>query len=430
MSSTKIQKELFVMNLNAHNETQLERFLDEKGVEYAPFDPMRAPKILQQLKIFAPSRQMIVQVIGTNGKGSTGRFLSLMLHQLGVKVGHFSSPHLLALEERFWKNGGNLSREDLNEAFLALDSIAESQLEQASYFEVLTFLALRVFSDCDILVLEAGLGGEFDSTTTCAKVNLSLFTNIDLDHQEILGDTLEKIATTKLKAMSKRAILGFQSKASYKKEGEVERIAREIAREKRAKLEVLNQIPDEISQWICAKNYPSYQAQNLTLAYYGLLALREIWEQKTASKCFQDFTLESLLKLMLPFDLQGRMQRLTPNICLDVAHNVNAAQAIMEQFKNNFFSQNKCILIYNSYFDKNPYAILSVLAPIIKRVEILEVANPRMIAKKQLEKILQELKIEFRDFKMIEKQENYLVCGSFSVVAEFLKYFSKTLTGS
>lgn len=88
------------MNLNAHNETQLERFLDEKGLEYAPFDPARAPKILQQLNIVSLPTQTIIQVIGTNGKEHR-RFLSLILHKIGFNVGHFSSPHLLSLEERF-----------------------------------------------------------------------------------------------------------------------------------------------------------------------------------------------------------------------------------------------------------------------------------------------------------------------------------------
>lgn len=413
------------MNLNAHNETQLERFLDEKGTEYVPFDPMRAPRILQQLRIPKLSSQTIIQVIGTNGKGSTGRFLSLMLHQLGMRVGHFSSPHLLCLSERFWKNGTNLSRETLNEAFLVLDSMSESQLEQASYFEILTFLALSVFSDCDIIVLEAGLGGEFDSTTTCTQAELSLFTSIALDHQEILGETLEKIAITKLNAMSKRAILGFQSEVESESVDVVKRIAKEIASKKKAKLEILDKIPDEISKWILAQNYPNYQAQNLTLAFYGLLALREILEQKQSQLKIKDFSLDSLLASLPPLDLQGRMQRLASNIYLDVAHNVNAAQMLVKQLKNSDFSQNKCVLVYNSYFDKNPRAVLSEFVPIIKRVEILAVANPRIIAKEKLEKILQELGIEFRDFKMIHQKEKYLVCGSFSVVAEFLAHFAK-----
>lgn len=424
------------MNLNAHNQTQLERFLDEKGAEYAPFDPTRAPRILKQLQIPTPPKRIIVQVIGTNGKGSTGRFLSLMLHQLGIKVGHFSSPHLLTLCERFWKNGAILSRDALNEAFLALDSMAESQLEQASYFEALTFLALKVFEDCEVLVLEAGLGGEFDSTTTCAKADLTLFSSISLDHQEILGNTLEEIATTKLRAMSKRAILGFQSEEPYGEKGKVvgiiQRISQKIAGEKQAKLEILDVIPSEISQWILARNYPHYQAQNLTLAYRGflaaqdLLATKKIWNQEKLQRFAGKFALDCMLESLPLLDLQGRMQRFAPNVYLDVAHNVDAAYALVKQIKNDSFSQNKCVLVYNSYFDKNPYAILSILKPIIKRVEILEVPNERIIEKAQLEKILQELEIKFQEFKMIEKQENYLVCGSFSVVAEFLARFSKT----
>ncbi|WP_276952626.1 bifunctional folylpolyglutamate synthase/dihydrofolate synthase [Helicobacter rodentium] len=407
------------MNLNMHNETQLERFLDEKGQEYAPFDPLRAPRILKQLKIPHSATQRVIQIIGTNGKGSTGRFLSLMLYKLGVNVGHFSSPHLLCLGERFWKNGANLSRETLNEAFLALDSVAESGLEQASYFEVLTFLALSVFSDCEVLVLEAGLGGEFDSTTTCVKADLSLFTSIGLDHQEFLGDTLEKIATTKLNAMSKRAILGFQSEVNEDK-NIVKEIAKRIAKEKNAQLKILDGIPTQIEQFVKTKDYPTYQAKNLTLAYNGLLALREILEQKP-----KEIALDSLLESLPPLDLQGRMQKLAPNLYLDVAHNVNAAQALVEHFKKNGFSQNKCVLIYNSFFDKRPSAVLSALKPIIQRVEILKVINERIIEKTKLEQILQDLEIEFKDFEGINPQENYLVCGSFSVVARFLKCFSE-----
>lgn len=405
-----------------HNETQLERFLDEKGLEYMPFDPMRAPKIFKQLKIPHSSTQKIIQIIGTNGKGSTGRFLSLMLYKLGIKVGHFSSPHLLCLSERFWKNGANLSREALNEAFLALDSIAESQLEQASYFEVLTFLAFSVFSDCEVLVLEAGLGGEFDSTTTCVQAELSLFTSIGLDHQEFLGDTLEQIATTKLNAMSKRAILGFQSDKDVDK---IVRIAKEIAKEKNTQLKILEEIPFQITQFIKMKNYPNYQAQNLALAYNGLLVLKEILEkeQESLHKILKEFSLNSLLESLPPLDLQGRMQRLSSNIYLDVAHNVNAAQVLVKQLKNEDFSQNKCVLVYNSYSDKNPRAVLSIFLPIIKRVEILEISNARIMEKAQLEQILQELNIEFKDFKRVNPQENYLVCGSFSVVAEFLTHF-------
>ena len=78
----------------------LEVFLESKGAEYASFNPTRAPKLLAKLGLKFSKNQSIIQIIGTNGKGSTGRFLALMLKTLGVKVGHFTSPHLLHFRSR------------------------------------------------------------------------------------------------------------------------------------------------------------------------------------------------------------------------------------------------------------------------------------------------------------------------------------------
>lgn len=386
---------------------QLESFLQSKGLEYAPFDPARATKILSQLNLKSNPKQKIIQIIGTNGKGSTGRFLALMLHSLGISVGHFTSPHLLKINERFWINGKEVSDSILNDCFLKLD---KTKLQEASYFEILTFLAKVVFNACEVVILEAGLGGEYDSTTTCFKRDVTLFSSISYDHQEVLGSGLEEIATTKLNAMQQNAILGFQEHK------EVIEIAKKIANQKNINLEILTNIPDTIAKYIKAKKYASYQAQNLSLAYAGLQLV------KTQIK-LPNFTLESLIANLLEFDLKGRMQKINANIFLDVLHNVNGAKAVFSFLKNSSFSENKTILIYNSYKDKNPKEILRLLKPLVKRVEILQVQNLRILEKEMLEKILKELEIPFCDFIKIDPKEKYLVCGSFSVVAEFLRQY-------
>ncbi len=391
---------------------RLESFLKTKGAEYASFDPQRAPRILEKLQIYSNKNQIVIHIIGTNGKGSTGRFLSLMLRELGFSVGHFTSPHLFNLNERFWLNGKLVSENALNEAFASLEFAA---LKEASYFEVLTFLAKVVFRDCEILVLEAGLGGKFDSTTTCFNANLSLFTSIGFDHEAFLGNTIQEIASTKLKAMAKEAILGFQNDNLE----EIVKIAKEIATIKKANLEILTKIPQEILDYINKKEYAFFQAQNLSLAYFALEKLQKIFANKFIN--FPHFTLKTLLESLPSLDLKGRMQRVAKNIICDVMHNVDGAKTILKQLQNSDFSQNKTILIYNSYFDKNPKEILRLLKPQIKCVEILNIENPRIIKKENLTRILKELEIPSCDFKEIKENENYLVCGSFSVVAEFLK---------
>ncbi|WP_299547367.1 Mur ligase family protein [uncultured Helicobacter sp.] len=388
--------------------------MEQKGAEYAAFDPSRAPELLKKLNLNFNKNQVIIQVIGTNGKGSTGRFLALMLKFLGVKVGHFTSPHLLSLCERFWIDGENIAESVLESAFMSLN---REILNKASYFEILTFLAFRIFKDCEVVVLEAGLGGEYDSTTTCCVSQLTLFTSIGIDHKEFLGANLKEIATTKLKAMAKLAVIGLQ------REGEVIKFAEQIAKEKGAELVQVKAIPQEIAKIIKKRDYPNYQAQNLALAWQGLIvAIKKIPNlKKIESKIALDFNLalKSILQALPPIDLQGRFQRLTPKITLDVLHNADGARALLEHY----VSENKTIFIYNSYFDKDIRAILSLLKPIIQRVEIFEVRNSRVVAKSKLEQILRELLIPYCDFTCLNKESQYLVCGSFSVVEKFLRDF-------
>ena len=375
---------------------ELEEFLKDKGLEYAPFDSTRALRLFKalNLSIFAK----IINIIGTNGKGSTGRFLAQMLRSKGLNVAHFTSPHLLSVNERFWQNGENLSLEILNRNFLELD---REILKEASYFETLTFLAFKVFKNCDYLILEAGVGGEFDSTITCKNGDLALFTSISLDHQDMLGESLEEIATTKLNAMHKEAILGINPQ-------EIQAIAKQIAIKKGTHLEILEEIPQEIKKYCEKMHYPKYQEENLSLAYFVFKKL--------------GFTCD--LAELPRMSLQGRMQKLKENIWLDVAHNVGGARKILEEFRENF-SKRKLNLIYNSYLDKNPKEILKILKPILKEIQIFKVNNPRIIDQSQLEKILNELEINFSDFKEIKQDEIYLVCGSFSVVSEFLVYLQR-----
>lgn len=374
-------------------------YLAKKEEEYREFDPLRAPYIFSKLakdsKNLSNPKCKIIQILGTNGKGSTGRFLALMLRAFGFSVGHFTSPHLLSVCERFWLNGENLKLNVLDEALNKFDF---EVLEEASYFEILTFLSLEVFSSCDYFICEAGLGGEYDSTTTCFKSYMKVFTKIDFDHQDRLGNSIREIATTKLNAInveSKCVFVGIQE------HNEVYNIATNIATLKNVKLKTIKTIPQYIKDYCKLNNYPPYQYENLTLA--------------SAVLCELGIDKESLYKIP-KLDLLGRMQKLRDNVYLDVAHNVSGAKEILEVFRNS-----KIILVYNSYFDKNPFEILKILRPIIERVEIFEVKdNQRIISKDSLCEILDSLHIKYCDFESINGNHTYLVCGSFSVVGEFL----------
>lgn len=373
---------------------ELEQYLLSKGQEYRKFDPNRAINIYKKLKENLARIPQTIQIIGTNGKGTSGRFLALALLQKGYKVLHFTSPHIFRFNERFYKNGNIISDDEILKAHQYLMQF--DFIKDASYFEYATFLALYLSIDVDYLILEAGIGGEYDSTSVVER-NLVLFTLIDFDHQEMLGYSIESIAKTKLNAMKNTAILGIQ------KHSIVQDIAKNIASLKNVKLHILDSISNNTLAYISKNSMPSFLAQNLSLAL----------------KALEILNIEFDISLLPPLDLMGRFQKIEDNIIIDVGHNKSAAFAIKENLKDK-----KVTLVYNSYVQKDIKEILKILKDNILRLEIIEIKdNPRIINKIDLIKILDELEILYSDFKYIDKSKDYLVFGSFSVIEKFMRDF-------
>lgn len=140
-----------------------------------------------------------VHVAGTNGKGSTAAMLSSILRQAGYVTGLYTSPYIVQFHERMQVNGQMISDEMLCEITQFVRGFAETMTEKPTEFELVTCIAMEYFlrSGCEIVVLEVGLGGELDSTNVIETPEAAVITNIGLDHTELLGDTLEKIAGAK-----------------------------------------------------------------------------------------------------------------------------------------------------------------------------------------------------------------------------------------
>jgi len=189
-------------------------------------------------KLHNPHHKLkVILVGGTNGKGSTCAFISNILHEAGYKVGLFTSPHLIRPEERIRINQQMISPEEFREQFeLVWDAMAKlygSDAEsKARFFHCLTAMALNYFSEkaVDVAVLEVGVGGRRDATAVTMPI-LSLITNVELDHVEQLGGTIEQIAYEKAGIVPQEGILI----TSEEKEGALAILEQEC-REKRAKL--------------------------------------------------------------------------------------------------------------------------------------------------------------------------------------------------
>ncbi|MGX2982825.1 Mur ligase family protein [Helicobacter sp. 23-1045] len=184
--------------LDSQNLNEVEIYMTKKGQEYRTINKSRSARIYVELKTHIAPPKRVIQVLGTNGKGSTGRFIAQILAQSGYKILHFTSPHIFSFNERFYDNNGVVSDENLTKAHRFLQKFAFAS--ECSYFEYATFLALFLSQGVDFAILEAGVGGELDSTSVVRR-DLCVFSVIDCDHTDILGDSIEAIATTKLNAV-------------------------------------------------------------------------------------------------------------------------------------------------------------------------------------------------------------------------------------
>ncbi|HQE82253.1 MAG TPA: folylpolyglutamate synthase/dihydrofolate synthase family protein [Candidatus Hydrogenedentes bacterium] len=139
-----------------------------------------------------------VHVGGTNGKGSVVAMLDAICRAAGLRTGRYTSPHIIDVNERFLINGHPVSDAELDETLAYFRRIAETMAPPPTYFEVVTAVAFRIFQQekVDIALVEVGLGGRFDATNVITPVAAAI-TNVDLEHTQYLGDTLEKIAFEK-----------------------------------------------------------------------------------------------------------------------------------------------------------------------------------------------------------------------------------------
>ena len=380
----------------------LETFLNNKPLFYDEIDYSRMPRVYISIKKSLKIPK-IIHIIGTNGKGTTGRFLATALHSLGYKVGHYTSPHILKFHERIWLNGRDVEDDVLEEAHRKLLTLlSQNDADSLSYFEYTTLLAIVLYEHMDYIVLEAGLGGEYDATAVFPKL-FTLVTPIAKDHEAFLGDDIKSIAKTKLNAIENEAILAKQSCM------EVYAVAQELEEHKKIKtysLEVFINDADKVKiEKIAQENdLVEYLVDNLTLAISALKYLGISYSVENFSQS----------------KLYGRLTQFRKNIILDVGHNILAARSIQKSLQGKRYT-----LIYNSYKDKNYKEILCLLQPIISDVELIEVCDARVESMDVMQKVVENLSLKCSKFQQIEEEKEYLVFGSFSVVEAFLKACSE-----
>jgi dihydrofolate synthase/folylpolyglutamate synthase len=392
----------------------LNEFLNNKPLFYNKINYERMPLAFKELnnKINI-SLKKVIHIIGTNGKGSTGRYLSGLLLENKFTVAHYSSPHIFKFNERLWINGQDVSNEILEKYHKILYTTLDiNTLNSLSYFEYTTLLSITIchFISPDFIILEAGLGGENDATNVINS-DYTLITPIDFDHQDFLGNSIKEIATTKLNAIKQQAIISFQEHK------EVYEISKNICKNKNIFIKNSDNILENyekninniLLKFIKSNNIASFQIENIKLALSTFI-------QIINKPCDINHNINLFLKYKMPF----RCEKISDNIWVDVGHNILGATAL----KNYFLSKNqKIYLIYNSFSNKDYAKILSLLAPIINEILYINIDDTRMVTKDKIEIVAKKLDIKINKLTNINKNNTYLAFGSFLVIENFIKRF-------
>ncbi len=304
-----------------------------------------------------------IHVAGTNGKGSVTAMTGAMLRAAGLRVGRFTSPHIIDLPERFQINGECISEEALARHTAFFQRAAESLDAPPTFFELNTAIAFRWFAEeqVDVAVIEVGMGGRLDSTNVITPL-VSVITNIDLEHTQYLGDTLEKIAFEKAGILKEKvpAILGAMPPGPL-------RVIHDRAAELGCKTRVAgHDFCHSVSGDLWNQRF-SYSSESLHIEdaalglpgrYQGENAAVAVAAAQSVQPHFPSLNTGAILQGLSEARWPCRLERVLehPPVIMDVAHNVAGAQRLAE-------SVGACIVILAVASDKDVKGMIEVLAP-------------------------------------------------------------------
>lgn len=285
-----------------------------------------------------------IHVAGTNGKGSTSNMIASILQQAGYKVGLYTSPHIKDLRERIKINDNMISKKEIIN-FVSKNKEKFEMLD-LSFFEFIVALAFHYFAKekVDVAVIETGLGGRLDSTNIIIP-ELSVITNVSLDHTNLLGDNLESIATEKSGIIKEKipVIIG-------RKQDDIKKIFFETARQKKSSVKFASRHTYE--KIIDTE----YQKENINTAVSSIFELiNNGWNIKT------NHITEGLLYVKANQRLLARWNIISkkPMIICDMAHNEEGIKSVLKEISKIKYKNLHFVLGMTN--DKNIDKILELL---------------------------------------------------------------------
>ena len=390
-----------------------------------------------------------LHITGTNGKGSTSAMLASVLSAAGYKTGLYTSPHLITMRERFMVNGRMMSENEVADVMTRLRPQIDMVDVEAAYgkltvFEILTALCFAWFAEqkCDFQVMEVGMGGRFDATNVI-QPEVCLLTSISLDHTDVLGDTIAKIAGEKCGIIKFDCVV-----VSHPQMPEAEKVIVETCQEKGVELITIGR---DVTSWSLG-----YNLHNQSLAVKGrldeytinlpLLGQHQVDNTAAAVAALEvlikrgfHISKDAILKGLSRVEFPGRLQVVSqkPLIVLDGGHNPGAARKLKEALRQ-YFKPEKSILVIGMSADKDMAGVVEELSQVFDQVIATRANNPRSASPQLLEELFTahgKIAVASENVPQALAQarqmagENDLICitGSLFVVGEALKILTNQL---
>ena len=345
-----------------------------------------------------------VHVAGTNGKGSFCSMLDSILRAEGYNVGLYTSPYITEFNERMRVGGENISNRELAEITEYVKPIADSMQDKPTEFELITAIAFEFFKrrGCDVVVLEAGMGGRLDSTNIINTSLLSVITGIALDHTAFLGDTVEKIAA------EKAGIIKCGVPVLYG--GDSESAAEVIsARAVECASPMLRPDYTEIKNLKSDLNGSSFDYKERSEIKINLLGL---YQPRNASLVIEAVSIlnsigiavsdRALYKGLFDARWSARFEVLCrePLVIFDGAHNPEGICAAVDSIRY-YFGDKRVVAVTGVLADKDYRFIASKLSLVASHAATLTPDNPRALAAEEYARVLSDANVSATPAKSI-----------------------------
>lgn len=394
----------------------------------------RVIPVAEKLGVTRPQAKVLT-VAGTNGKGSTTTTLAAILNAQGYQVGLYQSPHIYRFNERVKLAGIEVDDQTLVDAFVQVDQARRDCDLTLSFFEATTLAAFVIFNakQCDVCVLEVGLGGRLD-VVNVIDPDVAVITNIGLDHTDWLGDTIEKIAYEKAGIIRPNIPVIF---------GGLQQLPQAIQNkvdESQAKLFAVNrdyfyQYSEDGQSWMFASS-----GSTLKLPL-GALALENISTAVAAIllsglKVTQAAIAQGIQNAKLPgrFEIRHIQDK---TVIFDAGHNPHGVEFLLNQLRK-FLEYNKqyteVISVFSMLADKDINSVVDLLKDTVLTWKIAPLTVPRAAAVEQLDEALKgetvqhfnSVQLAFKSaLNETKNNQLILVCGSFHTLEAVWEYLEE-----